>query len=183
MSAISQALRGQESEHTQEAIRVIDIILRQHSAKQYVIVSCNSEGIFYKYCWYYWRFLPCSHSLSLTVSLFACRGCLLVRQSFFHNNPNNFVDLSGGVVGCRGFHSSFRATQSGLSLNIGLLSSICPVLIYTVQWSFLSMQLVMSACINMLCRCVHHNDSETWSCHWFSACQSENWWSKHDWLG
>jgi eukaryotic translation initiation factor 2C len=50
MSAISQALRGQESEHTQEAIRVIDIILRQRSAKQYVIVSCNSDGIFYKYC-------------------------------------------------------------------------------------------------------------------------------------
>ncbi|WVZ71609.1 hypothetical protein U9M48_020178 [Paspalum notatum var. saurae] len=79
MSAIAQALRGQESEHTQEAIRVIDIILRQHSAKQ---------------------------------------GCLLVRQSFFHNNPANFVDLGGGVMGCRGFHSSFRATQSGLSLNI-----------------------------------------------------------------
>jgi len=36
MSAIAHALKGQESEHTQEAIRVIDIILRQHSAKQYV---------------------------------------------------------------------------------------------------------------------------------------------------
>ena len=36
MSAIALALKGQESEHTQEAIRVIDIILRQHSAKQYV---------------------------------------------------------------------------------------------------------------------------------------------------
>jgi len=85
MSAISQALRGQESEHTQEAIRVIDIILRQHSAKQ---------------------------------------GCLLVRQSFFHNNPSNFVDLGGGVVGCRGFHSSFRATQSGLSLNIDVSTTM-----------------------------------------------------------
>lgn len=48
-----------------------------------------------------------------------CRGCLLVRQSFFHNNPRNFVDLGGGVMGCRGFHSSFRAAQDGLSLNIG----------------------------------------------------------------
>ncbi|PAN31358.1 hypothetical protein PAHAL_5G413400 [Panicum hallii] len=85
MSAISHALRGQESEHTQEAIRVIDIILRQHSAKQ---------------------------------------GCLLVRQSFFHNNPSNFVDLGGGVMGCRGFHSSFRATQSGLSLNIDVSTTM-----------------------------------------------------------
>ncbi|CAO2184938.1 unnamed protein product [Urochloa humidicola] len=85
MSAIAHALRGQESEHTQEAIRVIDIILRQHSAKQ---------------------------------------GCLLVRQSFFHNNPSNFVDLGGGVMGCRGFHSSFRATQSGLSLNIDVSTTM-----------------------------------------------------------
>ncbi|KAG8045202.1 hypothetical protein GUJ93_ZPchr0008g12823 [Zizania palustris] len=79
MSAIDQALRGQESENTQEAIRILDIILKQHSAKQ---------------------------------------GCLLVRQSFFRNNPSNFVDLGGGVMGFKGFHSSFRATQSGLSLNI-----------------------------------------------------------------
>ncbi|XP_037412673.1 protein argonaute 4A isoform X1 [Triticum dicoccoides] len=85
MSAIAMALKGQESDHTQEAIRVIDIILRQHSAKQ---------------------------------------GCLLVRQSFFHNNPSNFVDLGGGVMGCRGFHSSFRATQSGLSLNIDVSTTM-----------------------------------------------------------
>jgi hypothetical protein len=51
------------------------------------------------------------------------------------DHPSNFVDLGGGVVGCRGFHSSFCATQSGLSLNICLfLSSICHVLIYTIQW-------------------------------------------------
>ena len=46
MSAIALALKGQESEHTQEAIRVIDIILRQHSAKQYVFFSLNSGGMF-----------------------------------------------------------------------------------------------------------------------------------------
>lgn len=53
--------------------------------------------------------------------LVSCRGCLLVRQSFFHNDPKNFADVGGGVLGCRGFHSSFRGTQSGLSLNIGKL--------------------------------------------------------------
>lgn len=47
-----------------------------------------------------------------------CGGCLLVRQSFFHNNPKNFVDVAGGVLGCQGFHSSFQATQGGFSLNI-----------------------------------------------------------------
>jgi len=85
MSAIGQAIRGEESENSLEALRVLDIILRQHSAKQ---------------------------------------GCLIVRQSFFHNNPSNFVDLGGGVVGCRGFHSSFRGTQSGLSLNIDVSTTM-----------------------------------------------------------
>lgn len=57
--------------------------------------------------------------LCCDLTLLVCRGCLLVRQSFFHNEPKNFTDLGGGVLGCRGFHSSFRATQGGLSLNIG----------------------------------------------------------------
>lgn len=34
MQSIAQALRGQESENSQEALRVLDIILRQHAAKQ-----------------------------------------------------------------------------------------------------------------------------------------------------
>ncbi|CAL5096638.1 unnamed protein product [Urochloa decumbens] len=85
MSAIGQVIRGEESENSLEALRVLDIILRQHSAKQ---------------------------------------GCLIVRQSFFHNNPSNFVDLGDGVMGCRGFHSSFRGTQSGLSLNMDVSTTM-----------------------------------------------------------
>ncbi|KAJ1264418.1 hypothetical protein BS78_09G261800 [Paspalum vaginatum] len=85
MSAIGQVIRGEESENSLEALRVLDIILRQHSAKQ---------------------------------------GCLIVRQSFFCNNPSNFVDLGGGVTGCRGFHSSFRGTQSGLSLNMDVSTTM-----------------------------------------------------------
>lgn len=34
MKAIANALRGQESESSQEAIRVLDIILRQHAARK-----------------------------------------------------------------------------------------------------------------------------------------------------
>ncbi|KMS98061.1 hypothetical protein BVRB_4g096180 [Beta vulgaris subsp. vulgaris] len=85
LQAITNALRGQDSEHFQEAVRVLDIILRQHAARQ---------------------------------------GCLLVRQSFFHNEPRNFTDIGGGVLGCRGFHSSFRATQGGLSLNIDVSTTM-----------------------------------------------------------
>ncbi|KAL3530098.1 hypothetical protein ACH5RR_009420 [Cinchona calisaya] len=85
MQAIGNALRGQESENSQEALRVLDIILRQHASKQ---------------------------------------GCLLVRQSYFHNEPKNFADVGGGVLGCRGFHSSFRTSQGGLSLNIDVSTTM-----------------------------------------------------------
>ncbi|KAG5223674.1 protein argonaute 4A [Salix suchowensis] len=87
MQAIAAALRGQESENSQEALRVLDIILRQHAAKQ---------------------------------------GCLLVRQSFFHNDPKNYVDLGGGVLGCRGFHSSFRASQ--------VLSPMLLICVHNGRW-------------------------------------------------
>ncbi|CAA7389080.1 unnamed protein product [Spirodela intermedia] len=85
MRSIANALRGHENENSQEALRVLDIILRQHAAKQ---------------------------------------GCLLVRQSFFHNDPTNYTDLGGGVLGCRGFHSSFRTTQGGLSLNMDVSTTM-----------------------------------------------------------
>ncbi|XP_022728605.1 protein argonaute 4-like [Durio zibethinus] len=85
MQAIQNALRGQESGNSQEALRVLDIILRQHAAK---------------------------------------RGCLLVRQSFFQDDENNYTNIGRGVLGCRGFHSSFRATQGGLSLNIDVSTTV-----------------------------------------------------------
>lgn len=37
MQAIANAFRGQEYENSQEALRVLDIILRQHAAKKLVI--------------------------------------------------------------------------------------------------------------------------------------------------
>lgn len=53
------------------------------------------------------------------------RGCLLVRQSFFSDDSRNIVDLTGGVSGCRGLHSSFRTTIGGLSLNMGMHLNTC----------------------------------------------------------
>ncbi|RVW97420.1 Protein argonaute 16 [Vitis vinifera] len=68
-----------------DALRVLDIILRQQAAN---------------------------------------RGCLLVRQSFFHDDSRHFTDVGGGVTGCRGFHSSFRTTQGGLSLNMDVSTTM-----------------------------------------------------------
>ncbi|KAL9247932.1 hypothetical protein vseg_021308 [Gypsophila vaccaria] len=85
LQAITNALHGQDSEQFQDAVRVLDTILRQNAAK---------------------------------------KGCLLVRQCFFYNEPRNFVGIGGGVLGCRGFHSSFRATQGGLSLNMDVSTTM-----------------------------------------------------------
>ncbi|KAL7614483.1 hypothetical protein Lser_V15G06694 [Lactuca serriola] len=85
IQAIVNALKGQDSEQFNDAMRVFDVLLRQHAAKQ---------------------------------------GCLLVRQCYFKNDPRNFIDIGGGVMGCKGFHSSFHATQSGFSLNIDVSTTM-----------------------------------------------------------
>ncbi|KMZ69032.1 Protein argonaute 16 [Zostera marina] len=54
----------------------------------------------------------------------AKRGCLLVRQSFFNDDRENFIPLGGGVSGCLGFHSSFQTTQSGLILNMDVSTTL-----------------------------------------------------------
>ncbi|KAI4305738.1 hypothetical protein L6164_029086 [Bauhinia variegata] len=86
LKSIALVLKGTQSdENAQDALRVLDIILRQQAAS---------------------------------------RGCLLVRQSFFHDDPRNFTDVGGGVTGVRGFHSSFRPTQGGLSLNMDVSTTM-----------------------------------------------------------
>ncbi|KAL6535929.1 Protein argonaute 16 [Orobanche hederae] len=85
LKSISLALQGAEPEKVQDALRVLDIILRQQAAN---------------------------------------RGCLLVRQSFFHDDSRTFTDVGGGVTGVRGFHSSFRPTLGGLSLNMDVATTI-----------------------------------------------------------
>lgn len=59
--------------------------------------------------------------VQLFINMEYCRGCLLERQLFFHDDVNNISDMRGCVRGCRGFRSSLRTTQGGLSLNIGML--------------------------------------------------------------
>uniref|UniRef100_M4CP43 Argonaute linker 1 domain-containing protein n=1 Tax=Brassica campestris TaxID=3711 RepID=M4CP43_BRACM len=77
LQSLVNAMRGQESPNSLEAIRVLDIILHQHAARQ---------------------------------------GSLRVRRSFFHNESREPIDPN--ILGCRGFHSSFRTTQGGMSLNM-----------------------------------------------------------------
>jgi hypothetical protein len=88
------------------------------------------------------------------------RGCLLVRQNFFHNDPKNFADVGGGVLGCRGFHSSFRATQSGLSLNIGSIFIPYSTFLYNYLLSNFSQS-------SKLSRCHDYHDNSTWPCGGF----------------
>ncbi|KAK1389077.1 Argonaute [Heracleum sosnowskyi] len=85
LKSVLLALNGSETEKAQDALRVLDIILRQQAAK---------------------------------------RNCLLVRQSFFHDDIRMFTDIGGGVSACRGLHSSFRPTHGGLSLNIDVSTTM-----------------------------------------------------------
>ncbi|KAJ9551638.1 hypothetical protein OSB04_015683 [Centaurea solstitialis] len=97
LKSVSLALQGAETENLQDALRVLDIILRQQAAQR--------------------------HFYLLEVYV-GCRGCLLVRQSFFHDDSKNFNDIGGGVTGCRGFYSSFRPTYGGLSLNMDVSTTM-----------------------------------------------------------
>ncbi|KAE9588939.1 putative post-transcriptional gene silencing PAZ-Argonaute family [Lupinus albus] len=86
LRSIALALDGVESDaNSQDALRVLNIVLRQQAAN---------------------------------------RGCLLVRQSFFHDDSRNFTDVGGGVTGVRGFHSSFHLTQAGLALNMDMSTTM-----------------------------------------------------------
>ncbi|XVF09385.1 hypothetical protein REPUB_Repub07fG0088300 [Reevesia pubescens] len=54
----------------------------------------------------------------------AKQGCLRIHQSYFQNDPKNFIDIRDGVLGCRGYHSSLTATQTCLSLNIDVSTTM-----------------------------------------------------------
>lgn len=87
-------------------------------------------------------------SWEFPINIVQCRGCLLVRQSYFHNDARNFADVGGGVLGCRGFHSSFRTTQGGLSLNIGIFC--CYTFIHSRLFLFVKKQYMWSCCMTNL---------------------------------
>lgn len=52
------------------------------------------------------------------------KGCLLVRQSFFQDDSRNFFEVDGGLIGLRGFDSSFHMTRAGLTLNIDVAMTL-----------------------------------------------------------
>ncbi|CAH9111873.1 unnamed protein product [Cuscuta epithymum] len=85
LDSLSHALEGADPEPGEDAVRVLDIILRQRAAN---------------------------------------RGCLLVGQSFFSDDSRLFSEIGGGVTGCRGFHSSFRPTHGGLTLNMDVSNTV-----------------------------------------------------------
>lgn len=142
LKSVALALRGSESEHAHDALRVLDIVLRQQQAKRYDILFCHCNNIF-----------RCLVTMYLLFVLY--RGCLLVRQSFFSDDNRNLVDLTGGVSGCRGLHSSFRTTIGGLSLNMGMHFN-------TYNWILIQIANI-DIIIFRLHRCFNHYDCHSWT--------------------
>ncbi|MED6120044.1 Protein argonaute 16 [Stylosanthes scabra] len=86
LRSIALPLEEVESDaNYQDALRVLDITLRQQAAN---------------------------------------RGCLLVRQSFFQDDARNFSEIGGDLMRVNGFHSSFRPTLGGLSLNMDVSTTV-----------------------------------------------------------
>ncbi|KAL6580136.1 hypothetical protein OROMI_008160 [Orobanche minor] len=73
------------SERYDEAVRVLNLMLRQNAAK---------------------------------------KGCRIVRQSFFHEEPRNFVDIGEGMEVWRGIRSSFSSTSGKLLLNMDVSTTV-----------------------------------------------------------
>lgn len=46
LKSVALALRGSESEHAQDALRVLDIVLRQQQAKRYAYLFSNCNNVF-----------------------------------------------------------------------------------------------------------------------------------------
>ncbi|GMG98718.1 hypothetical protein Nepgr_000558 [Nepenthes gracilis] len=85
LQSIALAPKESKVDEIQDALRVLDVLLRHQSAN---------------------------------------KGFLVVRQSFFKDDSRNLIDVGGGVTGLRGFHSSFRMIQAGLSLNMDAATTI-----------------------------------------------------------
>lgn len=46
LQSVALALRGSESEHGQDVLRVLDVVLRQQQAKRYAYLFCQCNNIF-----------------------------------------------------------------------------------------------------------------------------------------
>ena len=94
-----------------------------------------------------------------------CRGCLLIKQSFFMDDTRNYFDVGGGVTGVHGFHSSFHLTKAGLSLNLGTenLSIFCmPFRFYPLR--IMPLPSVIICWHTILCRCCYVPNSYSGTC-------------------
>lgn len=108
--------------------------------------------------------------------LYMCRRCLIIGQSFFLNDESNYIDLGGGILGCRGFFSSFRVLHGGLFMNHGNMNNTS-VSCSSIHWASLT--------DNYLCwlhyRLAYDNNNTTRSSSKFSyelpKCQNslQNW--------
>nr|BAV72135.1 argonaute protein 4B [Marchantia polymorpha] len=85
MNAIAAVNRGERDSRAQDALRVLDIMLREHATK---------------------------------------KAYILQRDCYFSPIFGPGADLQDGVEAWKGYHASFRTTQSGLSLNFDTATTI-----------------------------------------------------------
>lgn len=98
-------LQGRQADAPQEALQVLDIVLRELPTSRYVLLSPAAFPLLVLY-----------PSFVLIVLYF--RYCP-VGRSFYSPDLGRRQPLGEGLESWRGFYQSIRPTQMGLSLNIG----------------------------------------------------------------
>lgn len=105
---LGQFLAGKRADAPQEAIQILDIVLRELASKRYsyeIIVNENCEIpklTFSNISYTFQRFCP-------------------IGRSFYSPDIRTPQRLGEGLESWCGFYQSIRPTQMGLSLNIGIL--------------------------------------------------------------
>lgn len=124
-------LQGRIADAPQEALQVLDIVLRELPTSRYTVSAlCLYDIRKYVHGLYYAQADTC---------LFGCRYCP-VGRSFYDPGLGRRQPLGEGLESWRGFYQSIRPTQMGLSLNIG---TRCKILTYSSLYTSINLGVVL----------------------------------------
>ena len=122
MHQLRELLSGKQVDTPQEALSVIDIVLRELAAQRCI---CGCSFNIYVHC----HLLNQLRLLVLTIFLFLMPWFFMfsyvsIGRFLYSPDLRKPQQLGGGLESWRGFYQSIRPTQMGLSLNIGESSII-----------------------------------------------------------
>lgn len=116
---LGEFLSGRQADAPQEALQVLDIVLRELPTHR--LLTCPRFQL---------PILWIIRMGSMINALFVCNRFCPVGRSFYSPDLGRRQPLGEGLESWRGFYQSIRPTQMGLSLNIGIVT----VILYTIEY-------------------------------------------------